>query len=70
MPGTKSRNTAESMGRLPPTPRPSTARREARVMKFGEPPAANPNTPAKNSVMLNDHLQESVRQRIQPMRLQ
>ena len=40
------------------------------MMKFGEPPAANPNTPAKNSVMLNDHLRKSVRQRMQFMRLQ
>ena len=40
------------------------------MMKFGEPPAANPNTPAKNSVMLNDHLRKSVRQRMQFMHLQ
>lgn len=54
--GMKSRNTAESTGRFPPTPRPSTASRDASVMKFGDPPAARPKTPARKRVMLNDHL--------------
>jgi hypothetical protein len=34
----------------PPTPRPTTASREAKVKKFGEPPAASPKTPAISRV--------------------
>ena len=30
-------------------------------MKFGEPPAAIPNTPVMKSVMLKDHLQTKIR---------
>lgn len=54
VPGTKSRNTAESTGRLPPTPTPSTASKEANVRKLDEPPAASPNIPAMRSVTLKD----------------
>ena len=50
------RKTAESTGKFPPTPMPSTARRDARVTKLFEPPEARPNTPAINRVTLNDHL--------------
>lgn len=58
------RNTAESTGRLPPTPTPSTARREARVTKFPEPPAARPNMPAMRRVRLKDHLRPQMSQPI------
>ena len=66
LPGTKSRNTAESTGMLPPTPNPTTANKEARVTKFGDPPAARPNTPAMNSVKLNGHLVDGIQSRSRP----
>lgn len=52
----KPRKTAESTGMFPPTPTPSTATKEARAIKFGDPPAAIPNILAMKSVRLKDHL--------------
>ena len=46
---------------VPPTPVPRTAINDARVTKFGDPPAAIPNTPAMNRVMLKDQLKERAR---------
>ena len=53
------RKTAESTGRLPPTPTPRTASRDASVRKLLEPPAAKPKIPAMRSVILKDHLKET-----------
>ena len=40
----------------PPTPTPTTAMNDAKVIKLGEPPAARPKTPARNRVILKHHL--------------
>lgn len=50
-----SRNTAESTGKLPPTPMPSIPKRTPSVVKFCDPPAAMANTPEMKSVILNAH---------------
>lgn len=50
------KNTAESTGRLPPTPTLQSAANDVRATKFGEPPAATAKTAVMKSVMLNDHL--------------
>jgi hypothetical protein len=50
------RKTAESTGRLPPTPTEKTAVKAVNVIKFGAPPAAIPNTPVMKSVRLNEIL--------------
>lgn len=47
---------------FPPTPNPTTAKRDARVKKLGEPPAARPNTPAIKSVKLKDQLEDEPNQ--------
>ena len=54
--GMNSRKSAESMGMLPPTPKPIRAMRAARVVKVGELPEAIPNVPAMRRVRLNGHL--------------
>jgi hypothetical protein len=41
---------------MPPTPVPRTAMKDARVTKFGDPPAAIPNRPAMRRVRLKDQL--------------
>lgn len=52
------RKTAESTGKLPPTPMLQTAAREQSATNPGEPPAANANTPVMKRVMLNASLEE------------
>lgn len=47
---------SDESGYVPPTPIPITLIKQAKVTKFWEPPAARPNTPAKNKVMLKHHL--------------
>ena len=41
----------------PPTPAQVIVRREARLTKLGEPPAAKPKTAVARRVKLNDHLE-------------
>jgi hypothetical protein len=41
---------------VPPMPTPTTARSDANAIKLGEPPAARPEMPASNRVMLKHHL--------------
>ena len=55
------RKTAESTGRLPPTPTEKTAVKAVNVIKFGAPPAAIPNTPVMKRVRLNEILSRSRR---------
>ena len=54
--GTNSRNTADSTGRFPPTPRFHVAMSEQSAMGVGAPPAAIMNMPAMRRVRLNDIL--------------
>ena len=70
MPGTKSKNTAESTGRLPPTPTPMTANSDAKVRKLFDPPAARPKVPAIRSVILKDHLRYLFHQPSEPKALE
>lgn len=53
------RKTAESTGRLPPTPMLHTAASEQSATYPGEPPAAVAKTPVMKSVMLNAHLTQA-----------
>jgi hypothetical protein len=50
------KKTAESTGRLPPTPMLHTAAREHNVIEFGEAPAERAKTPVMKSVRLKDNL--------------
>ena len=50
------KNTAESTGRLPPTPILHTAANDVKVTKLGEPPAAIAKTAVMKSVILKDSL--------------
>ena len=54
--GTNSRNTAESTGRFPPTPRFQVAMSEHSATAVGAPPAASANMPVIRRVRLKDHL--------------
>ena len=49
------RKTAESTGKLPPTPTLQTAAKEHSAIELGEPPAAMAKTPVMKSVMLKHH---------------
>jgi hypothetical protein len=50
------KKTAESTGRLPPTPMLHIAAREHNVIEFGEAPPDRANTPVMKSVRLKDNL--------------
>lgn len=50
--GRNSRKSAPSTGRLPPTPRPTQAKRPHAPIQVGAPAAASPNTPARKRVKL------------------
>jgi hypothetical protein len=50
------KKTAESTGRLPPTPILHKAAREHNVIEFGEAPAESAKTPVMKSVRLKDNL--------------
>jgi hypothetical protein len=52
------RKTAESTGRLPPTPILHTVAREHSVIEFGEAPAERAKTPVMKRVKLKDSLWE------------
>ncbi len=54
--GNKPKKTAESTGRLPPTPILHTAAREHNVIEFGDAPAETANTPVIRRVRLKDNL--------------
>ena len=50
------KKTAESTGRLPPTPILHSAAKEHNVIEFGEAPAERPKIPVMKSVRLKDNL--------------
>ena len=52
----KPKKTAESTGRLPPTPTLQTAAREHKAMESGDAPAETANTPVIKSVRLKANL--------------
>jgi hypothetical protein len=52
----KPKKTAESTGRLPPTPTLQTAAREHNVIESGDAPAETANTPVIKRVRLKDNL--------------
>ena len=52
----KPKKTAESTGRLPPTPILHTAAREHNAIESGDAPAATANTPVIKSVRLKANL--------------
>ena len=56
--GNEPRKTAESTGRLPPTPTDQTAAREHSATALGEPPAEMPNMAVMSRVMLKEILLE------------
>jgi hypothetical protein len=53
------KKTAESTGRLPPTPMLHTAAREHNVIAFGEAPPDRAKTPVMKSVRLKDNLKST-----------
>ena len=54
--GDKPKKTAESTGKLPPTPILQTAARVHKVIEFGDAPAETANTPVIKRERLKDNL--------------